>query len=48
MFVKPASPHEGVLLMPWWDERGPREAGTVVAPSLEALLARGASLASWP
>jgi hypothetical protein len=40
VYLHPEREHEGIFLMPWWDERGPREGTKQVAPSLEALLAR--------
>lgn len=41
VFVRVASAPAAVLLVPWWDERGPAETGVVIAPSVEALLADG-------
>jgi hypothetical protein len=40
VYVYPAQAGRGVMLLPWWDERGPAESNVQVARSLEALLAR--------
>jgi hypothetical protein len=43
VYTRPEWEREGVMLLPWWDERGPAEGTRQIEPSLEALLARASS-----
>jgi hypothetical protein len=40
VYTRPDREAEGIMLMPWWDERGAAEGTIQIAPSLEALLSR--------